>query len=78
MTGKDSRTISCTHLMVKLSVLAGRKIILKGEVVTTPASVDEGQMPHVLATTFQSHMRYDSYYDINLKIKRKTMFVFRC
>ena len=31
MTGKDDPTISCTHLMVKLSVLAGRKIILKGE-----------------------------------------------
>ena len=28
MTGKDDPTISCTHLMVKLSVLAGRKIIL--------------------------------------------------
>ena len=33
MTGKDDPTISCTHLMVKLSVLAGRKIIW---VVTTP------------------------------------------
>ena len=30
MTGKDDPTISCTNLMVKLSVLAGRKIILKG------------------------------------------------
>ena len=30
MTEKDDPTISCTHLMVKLSVLAGRNIILKG------------------------------------------------
>ena len=30
MTGKDDHTISCPHLMVKLSVLADRKIILKG------------------------------------------------
>ena len=30
MTGKDDPTISCTHLMVKLSVLVGRKIILNG------------------------------------------------
>ena len=30
MTGKDDSTISFTHLMVKLSVLAGGKIILKG------------------------------------------------
>ena len=37
MTRKDDPTISCTHFMVKLSVLAGRKIILKG-VVTTPFS----------------------------------------
>ena len=29
MSGKDDPTISCTQLMVKLSVLAGRKIILK-------------------------------------------------
>ena len=35
MTGNDDPTISCTHLMVKLSVLAGRKKILKG-VVKTP------------------------------------------
>ena len=33
MTGKDDPTISCSHLMVELSVLVGRKI--KG-VVTTP------------------------------------------
>ena len=31
MTGKDDPTISSTHLMVKLSVLEGRKIILKGD-----------------------------------------------
>ena len=30
MTGKDDPTINCTHLMVKLSLLAGRKIILFG------------------------------------------------
>ena len=30
MTGKDDPTISCTHLMVKLNVLAGWKIILNG------------------------------------------------
>ena len=30
MTGKDDPTISCPHLMVKLSVLVGPKIILKG------------------------------------------------
>ena len=38
MTGKDDPTISCTHLMIKLSILAGRKIILEG--VVTSAVVD--------------------------------------
>ena len=43
MSGKDDPTISCSHLMVELSVLAGWKIILKGEMVSTPPpSVDEG------------------------------------
>ena len=35
ITEKDDPTISCSHLMVELSVLAGQKINLKG-VVTTP------------------------------------------
>ena len=38
---KDDPTISCTHLMVKLSVLAGRKITLKGG-GNHPPSVDKG------------------------------------
>ena len=39
MTGKVDPTISCSHLMVELSVLAGWIIILKG--VTNPPSLDE-------------------------------------
>ena len=35
MTGKDDPSISCSHLMVELSVLAGRKINLKGVVTET-------------------------------------------
>ena len=41
MTEMDDSTIICGHLLVESSVLADRKIILKG-MVTTPPSVDEG------------------------------------
>ena len=53
MTGKDDPTISWIHLMVELSILAGWKIILKGEVwkiilrgvlvTTPPLLVDKGK-----------------------------------
>ena len=34
MIEMDNTTISCSHLMVELSVLAGQKLILKGVVIT--------------------------------------------
>ena len=42
MTGKDDPKISCSHLMVELSVLVGRKINRKGGGNHSSLSVDDG------------------------------------
>ena len=42
MIENDDPTISCSHLMVELSVLAGQKINLKGGGNHPPLTLDEG------------------------------------